>query len=170
MNGLASWVCGHCTWKEELEVHSKFSEHDDSKGVVLSENRVVLGNMPGWPDLEYWSDLVESYNTRSLTFESDALDAFAGVAEALTHVFPGGFYCGLPEMFFDIALLWQPRSRVRRRNGRAKESGAGSLPSWSWAGWASEIDTRIGKTSREFYCSDYSYGTDGSAVNGAVEL
>ena len=110
MNGFASWVCGHCTWKEELQVNSKFLKYNIAEGVVLSENRPVLGNMPGWSGLEYWSDLVESYNPRSLTFESDVLDAFASVAEALTHVFPGGFHCGLPEMFFDIALLWQPRN------------------------------------------------------------
>jgi hypothetical protein len=50
-----------------------------------------------------------------LTYESDTLNAFSGVTNALTRVFEGGFIFGLPQIFFDAALLWQPEKTLTRR-------------------------------------------------------
>jgi hypothetical protein len=50
--------------------------------------------------------------------------------------FSGGFINGLPEMFFDEALLWQPREPMQRRfNSTDRENP----PSWAWAGWEGAI-------------------------------
>jgi hypothetical protein len=68
-----------------------------------------------WPDLEEYAQLVIDYCCRSLTYESDTLNAFSGVTNALTRVFEGGFIFGLPQIFFDAALLWQPEKTLTRR-------------------------------------------------------
>jgi hypothetical protein len=90
-----------------------------------------------WPDLAEYFTFVEDYCGRKLTFAGDALAAFAGVTETLSHVFHGGFHFGLPEMFFDVSLLWL-RGRhahcTRRVVLDAKEK-MNTLPSWSWMGW-----------------------------------
>jgi hypothetical protein len=44
-----------------------------------------------WPDMEQYFELVEGYNTRNLTFESDALNAFSAITTAISNSFPGGF-------------------------------------------------------------------------------
>lgn len=77
-----------------------------------------------WPDLHQYANLVQRYNPRLLSFDSDALYAFSAVLQVLSRSFPGGFLHGLPEFFFDFALLWVPVfSQKRRKHG---------FPSWSW--------------------------------------
>ncbi|KAI0547878.1 HET-domain-containing protein [Xylaria curta] len=68
---------------------------------------------------------IESYTARSLTYQSDILDAFVGI---LTTLYEGnrGIY-GLPEVDFDRALLWYCE------NNPIKKMDTISVPSWSWA-------------------------------------
>ncbi|KAI0442318.1 HET-domain-containing protein [Xylaria telfairii] len=68
---------------------------------------------------------VGSYMARSLTYQSDILDAFVGI---LTTLYEGnrGIY-GLPEVDFDRALLWH------YENNPTKKEDTISVPSWSWA-------------------------------------
>ena len=49
--------------------------------------------------------MVEQFNKRNLTFEKDVIDAFAGIAAAVGASFAQGILLGLPQLFFDIALL-----------------------------------------------------------------
>lgn len=77
-----------------------------------------------WPDLRQYANLVQRYNYRLLSFQSDALNAFSAVIQVLNRSFPGGFLHGLPEFFFDYALLWLPVFPQKRRNYKC--------PSWSW--------------------------------------
>jgi hypothetical protein len=55
----------------------------------------------------------------------------------MSAAFDGGFHFGIPELLFDIALLWATVSPCRRRP---------CFPSWSWLGWSGEM------------CLDYEYG------------
>ena len=54
-----------------------------------------------------------------------------------------GFHFGLPQQFFDAALLWVPNEHLTRReeieNGIAKSV----LPIWSWAGWKGSTRSQI---------------------------
>lgn len=59
------------------------------------------------------------------TYPEDILDAFAGLTSVLSLTFDGGFICGLLQMFFDPALLWQPWRPLDRR--RAVRSPGGHL-------------------------------------------
>ncbi len=88
------------------------------------------------PDLSRYVNLAANYNLRELTRPEDVLAAFAGITTALSQIFYGGFICGLPNLFFDIALCWRPLGPCQRRmpscQSSANEAG---LPSCSWAGW-----------------------------------
>ena len=91
-----------------------------------------------WPDLFQYLRMIQNYNTRRLTYPDDGLAAFSGVLSTLSRTFTGGFIWGLPQMFFDVALLWQPFTPLNRRLSRNNDTPI--LPSWSWAGWQGEID------------------------------
>lgn len=95
-----------------------------------------------YPDLEGFIKIVNSYNCRFFTYPQDALAAFSGIFSSLNHTFADGFYGGLPNMFFDIALLWQPVGSLERRLS-TQPSISESPPSWSWAGWHGEISLNL---------------------------
>lgn len=92
-----------------------------------------------WPDMGTYTSLVLDYNNRNLTHDSDALSAFSGVLQRLNTGFPGGFVQALPEFYFDLALLWQPKEGVALRR-RAAGLDRHPHPSWSWVGWHGCLD------------------------------
>jgi hypothetical protein len=100
---------------------------------------------PTVPHMWLYTTLVPEFNSRSISFESDRMDAFAGIASMINVDFEGGFISGLPEMFFDLALLWQHTSSIARRHNLEKDhqdrrpSTPHGLPSWSWIGWQGPI-------------------------------
>jgi len=71
-----------------------------------------------------------------LTYQDDVLNAFTGTLAVLQTSFGSEFHHGLPEMFFDLALLWQPTDGVSRR---PCQNGRFVYPSWSWTGWVGGI-------------------------------
>lgn len=87
--------------------------------------------------------MVCRYNHRDLTYEQDALPAFSRVLDFFTRGFHGGFLSGLPSLFLDSALLWQPLLRAKRRVATPfgqNLAPASPLPSWSWVGWQCVLD------------------------------
>ena len=93
------------------------------------------------PDFSGYAKLVCQYNDRQFTFPEDALDAFRGITSVLSHKFYGGFICGLPALFFDLALIWQPEGTCERRiPSKVSSKTEICLPSWSWVGWKGKID------------------------------
>jgi hypothetical protein len=81
---------------------------------------------------------VKKFTKRTFTFDSDVINAFEGIVSLLQPAFKCDFLYGLPETELDVALLWQPKSAIRRRID--KSTGQPIFPSWSWAGWVGEID------------------------------
>ena len=110
-----------------------------------------------WPDLREYAQLVDNYSRRELTYKDDVLDAFSGITNTLTKTFLGGFYFGLPRLFFDTAMLWQSTGQLLRRNEEA-------FPSWSWVGWVGKIDVhnwRLG--------SNYVLNATHSSISGMTD-
>jgi hypothetical protein len=94
-----------------------------------------------WPDFGLYSDLICSYNGREFTYPQDALLGILGIFNALHTSFPSGFIHGLPRLFLDYALQWQPFECATRRVDRTEDNhSVSSLPSWSWCGWEVFID------------------------------
>ena len=121
-----TWQC-HCMTQEE-----------DSKPTYASCNwrysELARGlHFSTWLDLREYAHLVGDYSRRKLTYEDDVLNAFSGITNTLTKTFLGGFYFGLPRLFFDTAMLWQSKNQLLRRNEEV-------FPSWSWMGWVGKID------------------------------
>ncbi|KAF5592971.1 heterokaryon incompatibility protein [Fusarium subglutinans] len=106
-------------------------------------------SVPTWPDFSIYADLVCPYNGRELSHKEDGLSAFLGVLNYLAPAFPQGFSFGLPRLYIDHALLWQPL-RGTYRVAWSPESGGHrpstpaarrpTLPSWAWCGWQCFID------------------------------
>jgi hypothetical protein len=133
---IVSWECHCAVWDEDMEAGQALDKSSEMNSESASCQERYSNQARGlqfspWPNLDQYMLLVCAYNSRQLTFAGDVLAAFKGVTNVLSRTFEGGFLCGLPEMFFDIALLWQPQRQLNRRAG---------LPSWSWVGWEGKID------------------------------
>lgn len=126
------WRCREFEWRETRRIPISFGFVEPS---FLPIPRVTT--QMTWPDMWTYIRSVEEYNTRKLGYDADALSAFTGVLKAINPAFPSGFLQGLPELYFDLALLWQPARPLRRRMTSKDEY---SPPSWSWVGWAGELD------------------------------
>ncbi|KAF2141140.1 uncharacterized protein K452DRAFT_334664 [Aplosporella prunicola CBS 121167] len=124
------WKCQRSSWREDTR-----SNPEDTNTEENQRDKWSL-RFDAWPNLRHWTDLVDAYNYRDLTYPEDAQSAFTGIENVLQRSVPGGFLYGLPEFFFDYALLWQPRFSMERR---ARENGC-ALPSWSWLGWKGRVD------------------------------
>ncbi|CAG8956835.1 hypothetical protein HYFRA_00011224 [Hymenoscyphus fraxineus] len=143
MDDIITWRCRSATWIEGLEC---FDERQKIERVPLLSTvepkkgyRETKLSVPSWPSLIDFATIVHAFNTRTLTFDSDTLNAFAGTMKAMTPSFPSGFYAGLPEFYFDIALLWQAHRGLRSRFTTQVGKEGNQFPSWSWAGWMGSL-------------------------------
>lgn len=138
--GSVFWECHCTTWFEDVDC-------SDLVRLALS-NRVSTGLSllnHGLPHMKKLIGIIKELNHRELTYEEDRLPAFSGLASALSLSFVGGFISGLPKVFFDDALLWEPsgmmeRRKISHRDGHMHMTYTSSLPSWSWVGWTPNID------------------------------
>ena len=73
---------------------------------------------------------IEQYTHRQLSFQTDILNAFAGLGQIFATCFDCRPFFGLPEALLDLALFWRPTRQLKRRSG---------FPSWSWAGWIGQV-------------------------------
>jgi len=92
---------------------------------------------------------VEGYNRRTLTYDSDVLNAFSAILSEYSLQDSLKKFCwGLPLRDFTQALLWHIRNfhltprefqPLRRRKRDDLPSNGRLFPSWSWIGWAGDI-------------------------------
>ena len=128
------FVCQQSVWQEgtvEPTYRSPYDTHNEIGVPALQ-----------WPHLGHLKKLLEKFMVRELTYPCDSLDAFAGIFKSMENAFPGGFHYGLPELYFDISLLWQPAGILKDRIILSEEARKPimELPSWSWARWQGPID------------------------------
>lgn len=107
--------------------------------------------------LQTYAKVVEKYTACKLDslHTNDILAAFSGICNVLSKGMDAHFVYGMPDVYFDWALLWDPRQhparrlphkKHRKRDSKAEKmkqeslspswtwSGS-SFPSWSWSGW-----------------------------------
>lgn len=136
------WDCQCCMWDGiDLLPGQSF------QSIPLRADMGMRFSTRWWPDFGFYVDLICPYNGREFSYPQDALLGISGVLNALTGSFPGGFISGIPRVFLDHALLWQPFGTADRRVDRHEDpdnivdSGQiSSLPSWSWCGWQCFVD------------------------------
>jgi hypothetical protein len=159
-----NWECACAAWHEAnclVVAGDQPQEQQNGERQADPRSNHVSKNAP-WPDLHRYVRLVSLYNRRNLTYPEDLIDAFAGVIATFNHNFAGGFISGLPRMFFDSALLWQPHRLLSRRVPRGKQEAC--LPSWSWVGWHGTLNSEswrsgydyLRKNADEYYERDMS--------------
>jgi hypothetical protein len=129
------WECSCSRWYEDLG----FGDCSDRSDVNVWQTSFSKF----YPHLNSYSEIVRELSKLNFTYKEDVLQACAGMTAALSRNFVGGFVSGLPELFLDIVLLWQPWNigsrRIRSRQPDTAQATS-ALPSWSWAGWDSQID------------------------------
>ncbi|XTI92733.1 heterokaryon incompatibility protein-domain-containing protein [Cenococcum geophilum] len=151
--GRVFWECQQSVWTEELG--------DAPDGLVASRssrrnlNDRYSFDFLKYPDLHLYSKLVSIYNGRLLTHQTDGLNAFSAILHALGRSFRGGFLHGMPELFFDFAMLWKPLYPQKRRNG--------PFPSWSWVSWEGNVALSLLKKSHRLIY-------DGQDFGAAIEI
>ncbi len=119
--------CNRVTYKEDSGIRNVAIRGDRA-------SKIRAERQPVWRS---YQKAVSEYTRRFLSDDSDAVNAFQGIADLLQAAFKGDFLCGLPETELDIALLWQPASLIRRRVHL--ETQRPLFPSWSWTGWIGEV-------------------------------
>lgn len=87
-----------------------------------------------------YNTFVSYYLRRELSFTEDVLNAFDGLLHIFERSMVTKFWYGLPEKWFDHALLWQFAGPAKRRTKHGRPisiatSGSHDFPSWSWTGW-----------------------------------
>jgi hypothetical protein len=131
--GMVSWKCPRQYWNETTVEPSEAmdwaerypnSKQPDWRYLGFSEFNFT------WPDMRRWCELVEEYFNRELSYDADAMSAISGLITVVQSVSPGGFLFGMPELFFDIFLLWDVD-----KAGTTRRRDCSNIPSWSFLGW-----------------------------------
>ncbi|KJA19493.1 hypothetical protein HYPSUDRAFT_69238 [Hypholoma sublateritium FD-334 SS-4] len=78
-------------------------------------------------DISEVQGIITEYSGRSLTNISDIYDAITAFLVVFQRAINANLCHGLPSVFFDWFLLWDPVVLQTRRSG--------VTPSWSWSGW-----------------------------------
>ena len=108
---------------------------------VFKEQAPMMMFSSGCVNIASYRRVVEAYTSRQLSFASDILHAFEGIAAGFRPLFRSDFVFGLPRSELDSQLLWQPSGPSTRR--RDPVSGAPLFPSWSWAGWVGPVKCNV---------------------------
>jgi Heterokaryon incompatibility protein (HET) len=142
-NNSIGWECQRSSWHETQDLsdllHSRVQpvlNESVNLDELVGVHKTVLSS---WPDMFRYSRLVSLYNRRAFTYPEDIFDAFRGALSLLGNSYSGSNISGLPEMFFDATLLWQPWYPMMRRESKILGKDDAILPSWSWTGWCGDF-------------------------------
>lgn len=152
--GQMTWHCRGMICREDMTVEDSGCSHTPLDWLGLRPRYLGVDAAKTWIDgnmeitrhgathimrsgtfVEY-TKVIEEYTHRHMTFESDILDALAGLSHIFTLCFKSDMIHGLPRNLLDIALLWRPTQPLSRREDGNQRS---AFPSWSWAGWVGRV-------------------------------
>lgn len=154
-NKQVHWKCACATWHEDqIDEQCDYDVPKHDVSAFLRETFIDAESERYNPryqldeSVERLAIVLGEYNSRQLSFPEDTLPAITGLLTSLSRAMRTGFLCGLPEMCFDAALMWDSFSaqRAKRRICSAKTRSLlpdSYLPSWSWVGWQFH-DLRMG--------------------------
>jgi hypothetical protein len=78
-----------------------------------------------WQELCHYTTLTQEFSDFSLGHPEDIINAFSGILPLIFGSFAGGLYQRLPELWLDIAVLWQRFERVAENKRLGLYSKAG---------------------------------------------
>ncbi|KAI9684288.1 MAG: hypothetical protein M1822_005761 [Bathelium mastoideum] len=123
LNGFVYFYCQSAVWREDVMAETEKFRPIEGAG--------TLGRARSEWHLRRYSQIIDAYTSRDLTFEADIERAFAGLKANLAASMDNTFiWYGLPACAFDWAMLWSSSydESVQRRYG---------FPTWSWMGYKS---------------------------------
>ncbi|KPM41026.1 hypothetical protein AK830_g5562 [Neonectria ditissima] len=141
--GRAHWECACAIWREDQMLPA----NSDDTIRQTRESFSLPKILHGYPSMCEYQDFLNGYADRSLTYEEDSLPAISGTLSLMARTFQGGFLCGIPELYFDVCIIWHSsdcdmeRRQVRRLatvedlDQTCQGTRTVCLPSWSWIGW-----------------------------------
>ncbi|KAK4233672.1 heterokaryon incompatibility protein-domain-containing protein [Achaetomium macrosporum] len=124
IDGTVAFSCqGNDAWEEHV-----FEPPHELRGQGGGRGGAYEGD-----DIGTYEWLIQGYSERSLSYETDVYNAWAGVSRELICRLDTDLCHGIPTVYFDWFLLWGPLSYQARR--LSTQSGLPVGPSWSWSGW-----------------------------------
>ncbi|KAI0172698.1 HET-domain-containing protein [Hypoxylon sp. FL1284] len=135
--------CEDC-WGESTSLRTYISPHTNlaNPGAPHNPNEQVINQSLHLQTHSYDWDadavadykiMVAEYKSRQLSFKADTLRAFNGIENILQRSMGTRFWYGMPEKFWDIALLFVVTDESHCQ--RPEDLRNPPFPSWSWAGW-----------------------------------
>ncbi|MCJ1280414.1 hypothetical protein MMC21_008242 [Puttea exsequens] len=86
--------------------HALFSEGDDPREPVVNPRLEARKNLEQRNSLEVYQHCVYSYSQMDLTYATNRLRAFEGIASTLRRFFWSPFIYGLPQTELESTLSW----------------------------------------------------------------
>ncbi|KAL2672600.1 hypothetical protein Neosp_013313 [[Neocosmospora] mangrovei] len=124
------WECDQSRASEAFP--DGLPSHNFGTGVVRARMRPAKKMLADYFHRELWPGMVEKYTHTDLTFESDRLVAFSGVAKLLSQRGPGDYAAGLWKELLLPGLHWDKLDTASPTTNYS-ENGKWMAPSWSWA-------------------------------------
>lgn len=136
-NGQVYFSCNSAVYSDEVITGARL---DTDAAMFQGAEIIKLRSDPSQPWNTYQRG-VEAYTTRFMTNPKDIINVFSGMLNALTNA-----RCveGIPVPLLTVAILWQPRQRLKRRSG---------FSSWSWTGWEGKVHW-LGKNQLNDLCEE----------------
>ncbi|KAK3401462.1 hypothetical protein B0T20DRAFT_401817, partial [Sordaria brevicollis] len=167
-NGLVSFQCHKSIRRQDVALEA-FS-HSESNNVVIQtllradwgfDYRVSSGVDFGvrTPNM-FYNDCLTAFSLRKLTFESDRLPAFLGIANLIASQIGTGIFMGFPIATFDLTMLWRSYDHDATISCSKRHWTRDSVepPTWCWAAWTGK------KTTLNVVADDDTEGTWGIAA------
>lgn len=148
-DGSVSFQCSKAVWGEDYYAETPLLKRcAPMMDISLNRSWMAPGgakergaptvHVTNTPYLHEYCRLVEEYTGRNMSYASDRLLGISGVLDVLRREFGLYFIHGLPEILIYVALLWQPRNKIKRVP-KDPETCLPFSPSWSWTGWTGPV-------------------------------
>ncbi|KAG4436346.1 hypothetical protein IFR05_008167 [Cadophora sp. M221] len=118
--------------------------------------------MTNEPNRFYWGDLIDTYSSLDLTFQSDKLNAIAGMAARAAACWSTTYIAGLWKEELPTCLLW--RTTWIANTGKPAPERIARIPSWSWA----SVNDRVMSYRSSMFTSTYDGGPELLSVSNAL--
>ncbi|KAF5611434.1 uncharacterized protein FSUBG_2267 [Fusarium subglutinans] len=106
---------------------------------IPSSDTIDAPLIKGYTLWEAYAHAVDAYTRRNMTWQSDAVNAFIGIADLIRRGTNTKFWHAMPEFALTRSLLWYPKEPLSRRRS---PDGKILFPSWSWAAWQGHVAYR----------------------------
>ena len=149
-SGQMTWHCRGAIAHEDMPAADTGAPYKPLRWLTLRKQYLagdgkIDGSIMIFPDqsthivrsetFKQYAKLLTQYTHRQMTNDGDILNALGGLLHIFRQFFKFPMKYGLPEILFDVALLWQPAEKLVPR----KAGGKTKFPSWSWAGWKGQV-------------------------------